>query len=153
MSGKTARKHNSKRNPHGQPEWKIIGQLGDVNPLAYGGGILAKHAQGHYVLEYLRDSANMQDQDDVDELDLTYTVYSTHFDGDEDLTVTLDWANLAEVASSVGATVKELRAMAKGSPQDKALFIETVAGHYGWENIDSYPNTFTGHELATQWEL
>ncbi len=132
-----------KQNPRGNPE-RELGQIGDVNPLDYGGGRIFLGPDGPY-LEYTQGL-----DDDQEEETATLVVYRV--DLAPDALADLDWATPEDIAGYTGQTVGDLRKAGRSkSPVTRATVYEDVAGYYGWENIDSYPLSLSYQELEQRW--
>jgi hypothetical protein len=130
----------------------IIGSVGDVNPIEYGGGVVFDTEHGP-VLEYTR---GLEDEE-VDEDDEGATELSLYrVDIEEDALEHLNWVkpgDLKSIAQTMDRSVKELRKAAKSEDvMQRVSFYEDVAGYYGWENLDSYPFKITARELEQRWE-
>ena len=158
-----------------QPVWKLIANLGDVNPLDYGGLFVYVDETGVYPPEMER----VEPLDDTSAVEST--AWETHRAVLENLkTVEVDgrtliiparydatwphpiesydeWFNrdLGQVAESIGADVTELRAfLCSDTPTTRAVAWRAIADYHGWENLDSYPNRYTDRaELERRYGL
>lgn len=151
-----------------QPRWRCIAQLGDANPLDYGGFFVLVDDTGVYPPEVERVEPT-----DSDDEDSALTVHRfilepcTYIDG-----VLSDnrfhpespawFANpdskrdgvdpLACLASHVGRSIDDLRAdFLSDDPVRRAEAWRTVGDYYGWENLDSYPLTLTRSEAKQRY--
>jgi len=122
-------------------------RIGDVNPKDYDGGVVFR-LSGHtgtdkpYVLvEYV--------QWDSDKDDATGGLYRVHLP--DDVAKWCKWANIAELAASDGITEAAWRALARGTIAQRVSCLEDVAGHHGWDNLDSYPLTVTRPEIRKRY--
>lgn len=145
-----------------QPKWKRVAQLGDVNPVEYGGlfvyvdttGVYPPEAeklfapdgdikvwQSHrFVLENLK---LVRDGDNTylvparfDESGL-WPYPARHYD---------EWfhKDLASVADYISSDVEELRlAFISDDPRSRAWAWEAIGAYHGFDNLDSYPVTYT----------
>lgn len=141
---------NARRNPwHGkkgtpaphQVKDRVVGSIGDVNPIEYGGGFVFKGEHGYYV-EYTPG----EDGSEGTKLE----VYGAFVPAD--VLTEYDWVDWKAVASSSGETLKELRAAATGKKAlGRVYAMEMIAGHYGWNTLDDSPLTMTPRELGVRW--
>jgi hypothetical protein len=141
-----------------QPVWKAIAQLGDVNPLEYGGLWILSDTTGAYApeAEYLVPP----EDDDAREL----TVYRyilercTFTDG-----VLSDnkyhpahpaWFadSIADVARYCGMTTDGMiAALCDESPVQRAGAYQAIGNYHGFDNLDSYPITLTRAEARARY--
>lgn len=128
----------------------IIFRAGDVNPLEYGGGVLFEDARDSYTLEYTYGQECDCPQASPEEARLD--VFVVAFEGSDDLVREHNWANLEDVSSSSGISVEELRALGTSTPSDKVTFLELIAGHYGWAELDNCPEQYSLEELEEKWQ-
>jgi hypothetical protein len=144
-----------------QPRWKLIAQLGDVNPVEYGGLFVYVDTTGNYPPEaeklfspdgdvkvwetrrfILEDLKFVQDGTDTylvparfDETGL-WPYPASHYD---------EWfhKDLASVATYVDMRVDELEdAFVSPNPVIRARAWEALGDYHGWDNLDSYPVTY-----------
>lgn len=60
--------------------------------------------------------------------------------------------DLPQVANSIGAEVSELRtALCSKDPKQRAWAYESIGGYHGFDNLDSYPETYTEDEFNERW--
>lgn len=127
-----------------QPKWKCVAQLGDANPLDYGGYWVFVDTTGVYDAE--------GEWVEVDEETNRLTIHRfsldkcTYIDG-----VLSDnqyhpehpaWFadDLESCASSCGTPVDELRTMlCSDDPIQRALAYRDIGGHWGFRNLDDCP--------------
>ncbi len=120
---------------------RIVGRVGDRNPLNEGGVIL-DHGDGAPQLvwltgidddEWLRFTCDLLDIDDA-----------LNGPGNQ-------WADARAVASCCDMDPAELVRLSKSDDlQERAWALISVAAYYGWENFDSYPERYTEAE-AEAW--
>lgn len=117
---------------------KLLGGIGDVNPVTHGGGYIYQDDDSLW-LEYSHGLETGVS---------TIKLFIVHI---EDC-VECDWADLDKVATSYGCEVDSLIAMGR-SPNlvDRAYLLEAIGGYYGWENFDPYPVTLTEQQLTDRW--
>jgi|SRR5215475_9629933 len=137
-----------------QPKWRRVANLGDVNPVEYGGYFIDVDETGVYPPEatYL-DAPEDEPEDATSE---AWTAYRfilepcTYVDGVlSDNPFHPDHAawfaeSLDAVASCVGRDVAEIRADLCGAdPCRRADAYRDIASYHGWDNFDSYPVRLT----------
>ena len=100
---------------------RIIETLGDVNPIEYGGGLVADVGDGRHKLYYFHglDSVN----------EAPFKVYRIDVDAD-----TLDWTDADELSQYADYANC-------GTPSIAQQIID-AASYYGINNFDAYPLTF-----------
>ena len=129
-----------------QPQWQCVAQLGDRNPIDYGGLWVFEDTTGVYDPEC--EALIVDDGDD------TLTAYRyilescTYIDGVlSDNKFHPDHAawfadGLPNMASYVGRSVAELTALfCSADSRERAEAWRIVGDYYGYENLDSYPLT------------
>jgi hypothetical protein len=157
-----------------QPKWHCIAQLGDVNPLDYGGYWIFEDATGVYPPE-----AEYLAVDDDDDGRLRYTAYRfaldrcTYADGilsdnpyhpdhpawfakpeSERATRPQDTTYLADVAKSIGSDVGAvIAALCSDDPRERAHAYRAVGDYHGWDNLDSYPLQLSRTEARRRYAL
>jgi hypothetical protein len=138
-----------------QPTWKYVANLGDVSPLEYGGYFVRVDTTGVYApeAEYLY----APDSDDADAW-MLYTVAlerCTFADGvlsDNKYHPELSaWFadDLDAIARCMDWDIEELRAaLCSDDPLQLAQGYRAIGEYHGFENFDSYPQTF-----AKRWRV
>ena len=149
-----------------QPVWKLIANLGDRNPIDYGGYFVYRDTTGVYTEE-----AEMLIAPDNDDGAGTWQVYrfildkctwrkSTGTLSDNKFhpemcawfaqresarkTRPQDTSYLSGVASSIGTSLSELRALfCSDNPLDRAHAYRAIGDYHGYANLDSYPVRLT----------
>lgn len=129
----------------GLPEG-AVSNIGDVNPIEYGGGYVFKTEHGP-VIEYTHGLEGAQNVDEDDEDATELELYRVPVDKPLDNS----WVNWNSVARTIGSTAAELKRMARQNLTAKAAVYEAVAAHYGWHELDHYPLTLTVGELKERW--
>ena len=146
-----------------QPVWKCIANLGDVNPLDYGGLFVVVDETGVYPPEMERL------EPDSDDEDCMYTVHRVVLDRCTYINGILsdnpfhpecsawfaapesrrdkrpqDTCYLSNVAECMDCTVADLQAnLISEEPVVRAHAYRMIADYHGWGNFDSYPLTLT----------
>lgn len=111
-------------------EKQILGRIGDSNPVEHGGGIIRDCGHGPELLYFQPWGC-----------DDKVSVYS--FPIEEDAISDLDWANFEDVASFMGIEKEEIEQAGKSENiVTRACVYESVGMYYGFDNLDSYPQTF-----------
>lgn len=159
-----------------QPIWKQVVQLGDVNPLDYGGLFVYVDETGVYPPEMERvQSADVSEDGDITEWETRRVVLENLKLVTDDIGVYLvtarfdvdcyarpiapydEWfhKDLASVASYVDSTVEEMRAnLTSDDPVSRATAWRAIGDYHGWDNLDAYPNKWTERaELMTRYGL
>lgn len=150
-----------------QPIWKLLANLGDANPIDYGGYFVYTDETGVYPAEGEKlfaplDSTELSDEEwtvyrfCLDRLKTVTdgaNVYLVPFECDETWPHPIasydEWfhKNLNRVAESIGQTIEQLReAFCSEDPRVRAFAYEAIGEHFGFDNLDSYPLTFTSRE-------
>lgn len=134
---------------------RVLGQIGDVNPIEYGGGPVWQDDGGEAHLAYTwgleTDHPDADPMGDVQDLKLQVYVVSLESSG-ADFVSWYDWVNWADVARSIGMASAELRGYARSDdPMARASVAESIAGYYGWGELDPYPEAYTVGELERRW--
>lgn len=143
-----------------QPIWKLIANLGDINPIDHGGYFIYQDTTGKYAEEA---ELLISPEDDTG----TWTVYRFPLDRCtfRKSTATLsdnkfhpeicawfakreservkrpqDSTYLSNVAESAGISSAELRTLfCSENPLDRAHAYRAIGDYHGFENLDSYP--------------
>lgn len=118
---------------------KLVANLGDRNPFEHGGYFVFKMRGGGY-------EGHHWDSPDDDDPDAVVHVYRFTIadDGARDLT----WIKPRDVAATHGVSEADLLKDARSDNVcDRAFFYRDVGSHYGFDNLDSYPEEFTQREL------
>ncbi len=132
------------------PNVEILGTIGDVNPIAYGGGYVCRRTDRPDDLPWVEFCHGVEFASDVEIRESTFEVYRE--DVHADVCAYLDWADLAKVAESCDTTPEELRECGRSkNVMDRVWAIETIALYYGWNGLDSYPLSLTIAELCERW--
>lgn len=133
-----------------QPRWKLIANLGDVNPLEYGGLFVYTDRTGVYAAEMERIES-LSEYGDRRGWQTHRVVLErcTFIDG-----VLSDnpyhpaqpaWFadRLGDVARTMDTTeIALIGALCGDDPIALAGAYREIADYYGWENFDSYPRTY-----------
>lgn len=129
----------------GEVEIQILGNLGDKNPLDYGGHIVYR------VHDPKNDTRWVTGEYWDEPADDTYQVYRWNIE--KDVVKDLDWVDeWGSIAESVGMDVEVLKRLARSEgPLDRAGVYEMVGRFYGFDNLDSSPDTFTRDEMEKRW--
>jgi len=132
----------------------VVGTLGDVNPLQYGGGVIfvrrktlsSPTGQSPWI-EFVGESRG-EDEDE----DSNRTVYRV--DIPSDVAEAYDWIDWAQLARYPGTTEDELIEQARSRDvSTRARLIELIGDYYGWRSLDDHPMELTGRELEERWGL
>jgi hypothetical protein len=143
-----------------QPKWRFVANLGDANPLNFGGYLVYRDQTRIYPAEAVVIEPN------DDEEKKTWTVYRfvlepcTDKDGvlsdnpyHRDIPV---WfaKHLDAMADSSGTTEAELRAAFCSSDLiEQARAYKAIGRYHGWKELDCYPQEFTRTELRRRYPI
>jgi hypothetical protein len=119
-----------------QPHWRMLDNLGDVNPVDYGGFFVYVDRTGVYAPEV--ELLESPDSDDAPE---GWDVYRACIEKDP----TRQWwyDRLSEVAVSHGMELSELQRMATSADTlARAMVYQCLFSHFGAHEFDSYPNHY-----------
>lgn len=140
-----------------QPEWKLVANLGDVNPIDYGGYFIYEDTTGVYPPEA---EVLLEPNDDEEEKWIVYRfsldrckkfvlddlVYLIPYEWDSSWRYSAhvydEWFNnsIEDIANFVGYDVDDLRYLfCSESIIDRALAYRAVGDYWGYDNLDSYP--------------
>lgn len=125
---------------------KVLGAVGDVDPILHGGGIVYLSESGP-VLAY---TPGLDDEDDDTDPRAEMVLYEVAVE--DDVTKDLNWVSWGDVARSGGESAAELKKQARSKDvMTRAFVYMDVAGHDGWENLDGYPRKLTVREMNKWW--
>lgn len=111
-------------------ETKILGRIGDLNPVEHGGGVIRDCGHGPELLYFQPWGCGVG-----------VSVYS--FPIEEDAISDLDWAEFENVASFMGMDKEEIEQAGRSENiVARAHVYESVGMYHGFINLDSYPRTF-----------
>jgi hypothetical protein len=135
----------------GKVEIKILDNLGDKKPFDYGGFIVYRVRDPKKTGP---DASWIQAEfwhEPIEEQPDRYDVY--RWQVEYDVMKDLNWVdNWGEIAEYVGISLEELKKEAQsGNPLDRAGVYRMVADYHGFENLDSYPETYTRKEMEERW--
>lgn len=140
----------------GQPDWEFVANLGDANPLTYGGYFVYRDRTGKY-----GEEAELLIVDEGRGGRHTYSVYRFGLDQLKlvdgylvSLSYRPDWPypvekydewfheKMDDVAGNIGVTKEELeKAFTSTNSLMRAEAYRAVGDYHGWENLDAYPLT------------
>lgn len=147
-----ARLGSPRKRARRNPANKVLGTVGDVNPIEHSGGIVVETEYGPQ-LEYTPGFEPEHGYDEDDEGATMLTIYQVSIQ--DDVLKDLNWVkpdDLKSIASYTGGSASELRKLSKSSDvMDRVRVYEDVASYYGWHNLDSYPLKITADELSERW--
>jgi hypothetical protein len=156
-----------------QPNWEFIANLGDADPLTYGGYFVYRDTTGvDFEAEYLLEPECDPDDDAarwrvyrvcLDRCKVVHdgirqcrylVPFATPADLSHPMHEFCEWfaKDLRAVASYVGSTVEELEAaLCSDDPIARANAYRDIASYHGWENFDSGPYTLTRAEVKARY--
>ena len=119
-----------------QPRWRMIANLGDADPVTYGGFFVYVDRNGVYPPE-----VEVLEERDPDNGIPHWTMYRAIVERDP----AGEWwyLDLDKVAASCGRTGDVLRAdLESTDPIAQALVYRDLIGYFGSQEFDSYPRTY-----------
>jgi hypothetical protein len=158
-----------------QPTWKLLQNLGDVNPIDYGGYFVFTDETGVYSPE--AELLISPDEEPAED-DPQYMIYRFSLDrfktieDEETHTIYLipyrynvdEWPypasrydewfhkDLASVARFIGSTVEEMRSdLCSEDPLSRAHAYRAIGDYHGFENFDGYPLRLTRADVETRY--
>jgi len=136
-------------------KWKIIGEIGDKNPIEYGGGVIIESPDGDFTVHYTHGLETEGPDVDIDEDPyFEMTVYRVNLeDSGEEFLNWNDWVNWEDVARTNGQDIEVYESENLNTPHARAMAIWDAAGHYGWHEFDHYPEKYTIEQIEKMWEL
>jgi len=156
-----------------QPNWELVGNLGDVNVADYGGFLIYRDTTGVYPPE-----AEIYEPNENENGGIMYRVildrprfrtltapgksnfshYRVALPANE-RNVTWYWYNewfvdkLSSIADSCGTTkFKLLRLLFSESPMDRGMAYQMIVGNFGPYEFDQYPVTLTEREAQKRYK-
>jgi hypothetical protein len=137
----------------------IVGHLGDVRPIDYGGGVVVRVSQGgrsHLILEHTDGMESEHPEaaglSDAQERRAELTVYRR--DIADDVLADLNWVNWKAVSSSQGIGLDTIESDARSAdPMLRAFVYELAASHHGWHELDTDPLVLTNAALRRRWKM
>jgi len=132
-----------------QPVWKCIGRVGDVDPIAYGGGFIYKDETGVYGPEMTHFEPLPDEEWHKTEGKTPVNVYRVLLESG-----TREWwyEKLDAIASYTGQSLEELQADAVSpNPITLAFLYGSLISYFGVEEFDSYPVVITEDEAYTKY--
>ncbi len=125
---------------------RIFDRIGDADPIEYGGGVVTKDPDGGYSIEYTHGL----DWEGSDPKKMP--VFRVPVEGD--VFEWNDWADVEDIADFTSIDPDELLALGRGRRiMGRVAVTQDIASYYGWDNLDSYPVSFSAKELEKRWKL
>ena len=118
---------------------RLVANLGDRDPFSYGGFLVFKEGKDYNAVRW---------QSNEEENQGPVTVY--RFDIPTDVFADKTWVKPAEIASSIGEDEFEL--VKQGRSKDviqRALVVRDIGETWGYDNLDTSPDTMTEKELKS----
>ena len=153
-----------------QPKWKLVANLGDVNPLDYGGyfvyvdetGVYPPEAEllevpeeesetGYRSYRFILEPCTFENgvlSDNPYHKDLPAWFAepeSKRADRPQDTTYLKNIADCMDIEE-----LELVRLFCSDSPLERAEAWRAVGDYHGWENLDSYPTDWTREELEAR---
>lgn len=128
----------------GEVQIQIIGNLGDENPLEYGGHIVYRVYDPKNGTRWIRGEYWSEPINDI------FLVYQ--WDVEKDVLRDLNWVEWNDVARHEGIGLEELKRMANSEEiLKRARVYEMVGQFYGFDNLDGYREYFSRDEIEKRW--
>jgi len=133
---------------------KIIGRVGDVNPIEHGGGVVFEtsppEGETSYRLEYTHGIEDDSEEETAEIQVYTVDIYLSA----EEFRAWYDWVDWRAIAESCNWTKKELAGKkALATPIGRAMAIVAAANYIGWREFAPYTKTLEASKVAKDWEL
>lgn len=140
-----------------QPTWRVVGRIGDVNPVDYGGGIVLVDDTGVYAPELEFYEAESDSDDSVVQV-YRVSLEPHTFEGGvlSDNPYHRDYPvwyadRLERVACTMDCTVDDMVSSLCGNdPIAKAIVYHDLASYFGWVEFDNYPLELTRAEAEAR---
>jgi hypothetical protein len=133
-----------------QPKWKAIGHIGDVDPIAHGGGFIYEDATGVYAPEMTYFEPSSDEAWHKMQGNTPLTIYRILIERDS----TQEWwySKLTEVARCCGQSLEDCQALANGSTLQRAFLYGELISYFGAHEFDSCPQqTMEGKAYFRYW--
>jgi hypothetical protein len=133
-----------------QPKWKCVGHVGDVDPIAYGGGFVYEDTTGVYgpEIEWFDPAPDAEWEQTEGATPVgVYRILIEKNPADE-------WwyERLLEVAAACGQTVVDYQQRLAGSTMKRAYVYYDLVLHFGAFEFDQYPRTMTEDEAYEKYK-
>ena len=141
-----------------QPQWKQVAQLGDANPIEYGGYFVYEDETGVYPPEAVWLVAP-EDDNGARWIEYRFILEPCTFingilSDNKYHPEHAAWlaGDLEQVASFTGETIEDLIGALTGDDVfERALAWRAIGEYHGLDNLDSYPNRFTRSEIEARY--
>jgi len=142
-----------------QPEWKLVGRIGDCNPVDYGGGYVFVDTTGVYCPEVEWVDPVNPDKDESPVYVYRFTLENcfytngvlsdNEFHKDFPVWFADSVAALAEQFQEEEAWLIEK--FCSDDPMERAFAWQEVAMYWGWDEMDGYPLSMTYAEAEARY--
>jgi hypothetical protein len=131
------------------PGVKILGTVGDADPIEYGGGYIIEE-DGKIRIEYFYgldiDKPNHENKFNVYYVTIEPNILSY-----------CNWItkeDLEQIAHYIGYDITALKKLSDSKdPSERAVVLGAIASYFGWDNLDQYPMKLTEKELRIRWDI
>lgn len=133
-----------------QPQWQFVGGIGDVDPIAHGGGFVYIDGTGVYAPEMTWFEPGPDEEWDKIQGATKLQEYRILLENNPKA----EWwySKLSDITSFTGQTVEELQAdAASADPIKRAFVYDSLIHYFGAEEFDSYPLTRTEDEAYAKY--
>ena len=128
-----------------QQIWKYAGHIGDIDPIALGGGFVYTDQTGVYCPEMTYFEPGSDEQWHKLGGNTPATVYRIPLE--KNSPAEFWYEKLADVARSCGQSLEDFQRRANGSVMECASVYESLVHHFGAEEFDSNPQIVTEGKL------
>lgn len=132
---------------------KLVANLGDVNPLTYG-GLFVFENEGDYTCEHF-DVGEEGENVTVYRFDIPRCTFINGVLSDNEFHPNHPaWFadSIGKIAECSGALRRELiDELCSSGPTSRAMAYQDIGRYHGFDNLDSYPITLTESELAARY--
>lgn len=133
-----------------QPKWKHIGSIGDIDPIAYGGGFIYQDQTGIYPPELTYFEPAPDEDWHKTRGNTPLQVYRIILENNPQNEFW--YSKLSDVARTVGQPLEDLQRMAGGTPLERAYVYECLIHYFGANEFDSCPiQTTEGKAYFRYW--
>ena len=119
---------------------KIIGSLGDVDPISHGGGYVFSEDDRTWI-EYLHPSECGKEEG--------LTLYLVHVE--DDILDDFGWVKVVDLEDHVDSSYKLQVMSTSVDVLERAALLEMIGSCYGWVNLDEYPQSLSKEQLEKRW--
>lgn len=146
-----------------QPVWKVVGNVGDINPIEYGGGIVFEDTTGVYEPEMHCFNNNEEHEGTDKEVELsvvllekcyfnriTNTLSDNKYHKDHAAWFAKD---ISKIVECYGIESKQLiEWLCSDDTMERAMGYETLVNYYGKYEFDQDPTEISAEKAKLSWQ-